>query len=359
MTNNDHKLSSRKRRLPGQRLVWLLMGLLVALLLVPVSGYWLSDTVAAQSDAATKGNERASLWREVRRGATGYTAVSGPEANVLIQNGGQNWRSFKDGPLRIYSAWLMAGVLLVAGLLHMINGPQRLKNGFSGQMIERWTRFERIMHWYVAILFIILAVTGLSLLYGRSALIPVFGKDGFAAYAEVAKALHNYLGPFFAVGTILMGVRWFRDNLPIKADWEWAKTAGGMWGEGRPPAGKANAGEKLMYWQFVVTGLALVVTGFVLDFPTFGQTREVMQWSQVIHAVAAIIAIVTAFGHMYMALIGVEGALEGMVNGRVDINWAEQHHDLWYQELLGKGIKPEPSETRRITPDGQPAARST
>ncbi|NJN47591.1 MAG: hypothetical protein HC808_15180 [Candidatus Competibacteraceae bacterium] len=85
------------------------------------------------------------------------------------------------------------------------------------------------------------------------------------------------------------------------------------------------------------------MTGLILNFPNFGQTREIMQWAHVIHVVAAVIAMVTTIGHMYMALFGVEGALEGMVNGKVDAAWAKQHHDLWYDELREKGVKPEPA----------------
>ena len=47
-------------------------------------------------------------------------------------------------------------------------------------------------------------------------------------------------------------------------------------------------------------------------------------------------------GHIYMATLGTEGALEGMIHGRVDARWAQQHHDLWYRELLAKGVRPEP-----------------
>jgi len=36
--------------------------------------------------------------------------------------------------------------------------------------------------------------------------------------------------------------------------------------------------------------------------------------------------------HLYAA-VGTEGALEAMVGGKVDANWARQHHDLWYEEL--------------------------
>lgn len=348
MNNRSFKHCSKKYTVygRGRLLAWLLMGLLFAVMMVPVTGYRFGNTVVAQTQSGAESNVRAEFWREVRQGTQGYTAVQGQETNVLIQNGGENWRSLREGAISIYSAWLMAFVVFMAGLFHIINGPQKIKAGRSGMTIERWTLFERAMHWYVAVLFIIMALTGLSLLYGREVLIPLLGKSAFAAYAGFAKVLHNYLGPFFSAGMLLMIIAWFKDNLPIREDLQWAKTAGGMWGSGHPPAAKDNAGEKLMYWQFVATGLALIATGFILDFPNFGQTREMMQWSHVIHVIAAIVAIVTTMGHIYMALFGVEGALEGMVNGRVDTHWAEQHHDIWYQKLLAKGVKPEPAEER-------------
>lgn len=351
---------SRKQRLSVRGMIGgMLMGLLFAGLMAPVCLYVLSDIVVAQTGAENNVNERANFWRAVRREASGYTAVEGQETNVLIQNGGENWRSLRNGPLAVYSAWLLALVVLVTALLHLIKGKQRIQAGRSGLTIERWTLFERVVHWYVAILFIILALTGLSLLYGRQVLIPLLGKDAFSAYAEFAKMTHNYLGPFFSVGVVVMIAIWIKDNLPIKADLEWAKSAGGMWGHGHPPADKANAGEKLMFWQFVATGLALVVTGFILDFPNFGQTREVMQWSHVIHLIAAIVALVTALGHIYMAMFNVEGAMEGMLHGRVDTNWAEQHHNIWYQKLLDKGVKAEPAPDRQAAVQSQAEVRST
>ncbi|MCP5425788.1 MAG: formate dehydrogenase subunit gamma [Gammaproteobacteria bacterium] len=342
----------------GKRwLAWPLMGLLAILLLMPVAVHWLSEPAQAQASSQTQegSNERANYWRAVRDGVSGYTAVQGRETNVLIQNGGENWRSLRQGPIQFYSAWLLAFVIFAAGLMHIINGPQKIEKGRSGLLIPRWNLFERVLHWYVAVLFIVLALTGLSLLYGREVMIPLLGKSGFAAYAGYAKNAHNYLGPFFVVGMLLMIAIWLKFNMPIKADWEWIKSAGGMWGKKHPPAGKSNAGEKLMYWQFVVTGSALIATGLILDFPNFGQTREMMQWSHVIHVVAAVIAIVTLLGHAYMALFGVEGALEGMINGKVDVEWAKQHHDLWYEEEIAKGVRPEPvakppAVTRRAEP---------
>ena len=55
--------------------------------------------------------------------------------------------------------------------------------------------------------------------------------------------------------------------------------------------------------------------------------------SELAHAVAALVFIGFALGHMYLGTIGTEGTLEGMVTGSVDRNWAATHHDKWLEEM--------------------------
>ena len=81
-------------------------------------------------------------------------------------------------------------------------------------------------------------------------------------------------------------------------------------------------------------GIGVGITGILLDFPIWGQTRFTMQVSHVIHATVAVLFVTVSFGHIYMGTIGVEGVFEGMWTGYVDAVWAEQHHDLWYEEKM-------------------------
>ena len=57
------------------------------------------------------------------------------------------------------------------------------------------------------------------------------------------------------------------------------------------------------------------------------------------HGIAAILFIAVSFGHIYLATLGVEGALESMTRGTVDANWAKSHHDLWYADLQAQQAK--------------------
>lgn len=340
------KIKSRRAR----TMLWSMVVIVVSSMVLPLGGYVyvgvVSDT-QAQNAAQSESNPRANYWRAVREGNEGYVASQGPyTTNVLVQNGGQNWRQLRNGPLASYGAGILIAVIVILLAFFAIRGSMRLEGERSGKTVFRWSAFERGLHWFVAILFIILAITGLSMLFGRAVLIPLLGLEGFSAWASVSITLHNWLGPLFVVGLAAMILVWFKNNLPKSYDWEWFKQGGGIFKGKHPPAGKANAGEKLfVFWGgLVVCGIIVSATGIVLDFPLWGQTRENMQLAQVLHASFGMIWIAIILGHAYLGSIGTEGAFEGMVSGRVSVEFAEQHHNMWYEE-----VKHEAEDTGRAS----------
>ena len=329
--------TSRARR--RRAMLWSYLIILVAILVLPMSGYVYSyfSSQTAQAAAKQDTNPRANFWRYVRDGNQGDTTQSGPyTTDVLIQNGGQNWREIRNGPEVTYGAALMGIMLAAIIVFYLYRGRVRLEGGRSGVRVPRFTVNDRMVHWTVAVTFIVLAITGLSLLYGRAVLIPVFGLVGFSYVAAAFKFVHNLFGPIFVVALVFMILSFIRGNLPEKGDLKWLVEGGGLLGK-RVSAGRYNAGEKIWFWVVVTMGLTASVTGLILDFPVFGQTRGAMQWSQIIHGVSAIIFITGAFGHIYIGTLGMEGSLESMTQGSVDANWAKEHHDRWYEEMKRSG----------------------
>jgi formate dehydrogenase subunit gamma len=320
-------------------LVTVAVSLMVSMAL-PLTGYFAYEAGLLQSAQAQESkddeavNPRAEYWRAVRGGVEGYSAVSGQESGVLIQNGGQNWRAVRNGPVSFYGGSLIIVVLLLLVAKHIVKGKDKLETR-TGRTVTRWSSFERIMHWYVAISFIILAITGLSLIFGKNVLIPLMGKEGFAAWAQLAKPIHDYLSLPFAAGLFLLMLMWIGKNVPKSYDFEWLKSLGGAIGDGHPPAGFFNAGEKVFYWLVFVGGVAMTVSGFYLLFPNLETVRESMQFWHIIHASSGLFLIAVALGHIYLGSIGTEGVLEGMVSGEVDEGFAKQHHSLWYEEVKG------------------------
>lgn len=305
---------------------------LLAIVLLPLSGY-LYVSVFGSDPVVEQTNPRSDTWRQVRQGNTGISTVKGQEANVLIENAGQNWRQLRNGPIATYGAWLLTLVLITLAAFYLWRGQVKLEHPRSGKTVERWTLNERRLHWTTATLFIVLSITGLSILYGRYVLIPILGYPGFSVYANAAKWIHNVLGPVFMVTLFIILIKWFKHNLFTKVDLQWFKDFGGMIGNKHPSAGRMNGGEKVWFWLLATVGVALCFSGLVLDFPIFGQTRGTITTAHLIHVVTAFMLMAFAMGHIYIGTAGTEGALEGMTTGQVDTTWAEQHHNLWLEEV--------------------------
>lgn len=282
-------------------------------------------------------NPRGEFWASVRQGVSGYTSSASTGHDVLVHNGGQNWREIRNGLIAGISPWILAGVFAAIMLFFLVVGQDKLEEPRSGVRIARFSLAERILHWVTAFFFILLALTGTSNLFGRAVLIPVFGQAPFAAYMQWALWIHNVSGPLFLAGLLLEFIVWVKDNIPKKMDIVWFRNMGGMVGRGpRPHAGKINGGEKAWFWIMTLAGIVVGVTGVILDFPIWGQSRETMQISHAIHAAVGLLFVAASFGHIYIGTIGAEGTFEGMWRGSVDASWAKQHEDLWYAHEMNE-----------------------
>ncbi len=345
--NESKTVSPQRRR--WRSMLWSLLAIVMLSMALPTIGYVMAQSGSGPAAFGDRSeNPRSGMWRDAREGQSGFTTQTGPYVtNTMISNSGETWRQFRTGPLVKWGGWFMGGMLALIALFFLVAGRVKLEHGRAGMTIERWKGYERALHWVVAISFILLTITGLSMLFGRYVLIPVMGAEGFAWWAGVAMNIHNYLGPAFSVALLLMIVLWLRNNIPNATDVAWFKQGGGLIGKGHPSAGKLNGGEKVWFWLGVFAlGIIVSVTGVVLNFPFWEQTRGDMALAQGIHSVAAILWIGFFFGHAYIGTLGTEGALEGMTTGRVDVNWAKQHHDLWLEEELAKGVKPQAAEDK-------------
>lgn len=343
---------TRKRMSPARRrrvALWsfvVILGLSLALPLLSYTAHWAGKSAVAQS-AAPETNNRSNYWRAVRDGVSGYSSVKGEGASTLVLSGGNEWRELRGGAIQKTLPWLIVGMLGLVVLYHLIMGRNKLDHELSGRKVKRWSGFERLVHWFTAITFLILAVTGLSMLLGQTLLVGVLGlsKAGFASWASLSITVHNVVGPAFSVGILLMIVMWIWHNFPTATDLKWLAKAGGMFGGSHPSAGRMNAGEKIWFWLIMTAGVAVCISGFVLVAPIYGfalpdfgmDSRALMQQSSLIHAALAIIWTAVAIGHIYIGTAGTEGAFEGMATGYVSEEWARQHHDLWLAELEQKG----------------------
>ena len=228
--------------------------------------------------------------------------------------------------LRWIGAIAILGMLILLVVFYLVRGQVKLESGYSGRRIVRFNGFERFVHWMTATCFIILALSGLNLTFGKPLLMPLIGEGAFAAWSQWAKYAHNYLSFPFAIGVFCIFLMWIAGNIPNKVDVEWMKRGGGIVGHDHPPAYRFNAGQKLIYWIVVIGGTAVAVSGYLLMFPFYATDIQGMQLAQTVHAIIAVLFVAAMLAHIYIGTIGMEGAFEAMGEGTVDVNWAKEHH---------------------------------
>lgn len=257
---------------------------------------------------------------------------------------GRNWQGFHSGALRWTGGIAILGMLALLIVFYLWRGMVKIQSGRSGRTIVRFNAFERFVHWMTATCFIILAITGLNVTFGRPIFVSSFGSEAFSTWSQWAKYAHNYLSFPFTLGVILIFLMWIAGNIPNSVDVAWLKRGGGIVGSDHPPAYRFNAGQKAIYWIVVIGGGLVAVTGYVLMFPFYGTDIDSMQYAQMVHGVTAALFIAVMLAHIYIGTIGMEGAFEAMGSGTVDVNWAKEHHSLW---LKDEQARTGPNESRR------------
>ncbi len=320
------------------------------------------------------GVSNAEVWRALRFGEADVTVSTRlPAARATIQSTGMTWLKFRRGPLITYGGGLLVAVIVLLAAVLAIHGRFRLARPPSGVRILRFSAMERFSHWLLAGSFVILGLTGLMQLMGRAFIIPLIGKDAFAPIALAGKWAHNNLAWAFILGLILTFVLWVAKNIPERGDIIWLANAGGLFSKGEhPPSKKFNAGQKLVFWSVILLGSAISLLGlsllFPFDLPIFSHLfhwlnglglshlfgagalpermplQQEMQLTQAAHAILAIILTALILGHIYIGSVGMEGALDAMVSGTVDEEWAKEHHSLWLESVRDEEQKTPASE---------------
>ena len=296
----------------------------------------------AQRQKSQPGNN-APVWREVRSEKEHYTTDRGREAGVLVQAGGETWRRLRNSQVIPISGWIFSGVFALIAAFYFFKGTIKLHSAPTGRTVPRFSGFERMTHWTVAGSFVLLAVSGLVMAFGKWILLPIIGHTLFAWLTILLKNVHNFVGPLFSVALIVMFFTFIKDNWPKGYDLQWLLKGGGLLNGAHIPSGKFNMGEKVWFWGGVlVLGTAVTITGFVLNelVPGMAYTRATMQQMNILHLIFAMIFMTLFLGHAYMGTVGMEGAFNAMKTGYVDETWAKEHHEYWYNDVKSSAKAP-------------------
>jgi formate dehydrogenase subunit gamma len=268
----------------------------------------------------------------------GRATLPGAERGVLMQPQGRTWRNVHTEKLVYGGGLYIFGVSFLIALFLALRGRIRVDEGESAETVKRFSAFERANHWLTAVSFLLMALTGVIILYGDALIRPWLGAAAYAKLAGISAWSHMTFAVPFVVGVLVMALLWTRQNRFERVDWEWLKRGGGFVGShaAHAPARKFNAGQKFVFWGVALGGLLLTLTGLGLMFPFFWTGYTGMQIAQSLHAVIALLMIGLIIGHIYIGTIGMEGAFDAMWTGRVDRNWAREHHRLWSEAAVGQ-----------------------
>jgi formate dehydrogenase subunit gamma len=323
-----------------------------------------TDTNAQRARSQPLNN--APFWRGVHDSGRVPGTVNNldqGERGVLVQpitmypgtratTAGEAWRQMRNWWIVPIGGVIILFVVAAVFGYYFWKGPIGGHGRKTGRLIERFTPYERFVHWSTAITFTILAISGVVIAFGKFLLLPIIGGQLFGWLTWALKTLHNFVGPLFAICAVLLFISYLPSNLPSRDDVRWLMRAGGMLGGEHPPSGRFNAGEKIVFWGgLLFLGVFVIASGFALDkiVPGLDLTRPQMQVVHIVHAVASMFIIAMFVGHAYMGTIGVAGSYQAMRTGYVDEGWAEEHHPLWHEDIVAGKVPAQRSAPARAT----------
>ena len=199
----------------------------------------------------------------------------------------------------------------------------------AGPALERYTLTERIVHWWVALTFIALMLSGFALGYPRA-----YFLSGLFGGGQTMRFLHPWFGVAFTLGILWMLVSWARDMRMTAGDKEWVRRLRTYTGEGHTglDTGRYNAGQKGYYWFAVVLGLVLFLTGLPIWGGALGGAAGIHHIARFLHHGAFLLMVGGFIIHVYMSTIMFPGTMSSMTSGRVTRAWAAWHHPRWFRD---------------------------
>lgn len=209
----------------------------------------------------------------------------------------------------------------------------------SGRIL-RYTFRERTTHWCAALSYIYLLLTGLAFWTPWLFWLAIALGGG-----QVSRMLHPWVGLVFVGAVTFMYGYWSGQMHSTKADKAWWDSVGHYirnQDDKMPPAGRYNAGQKLLFWGFVICALLLLLSGLVLWFTESipWNLRFVRYTAVLVHASSALLTIGLFLIHIYMSVFAERGAFGSVIRGDVSLAFAKRYHPGWYEEITGQAASP-------------------
>ena len=209
--------------------------------------------------------------------------------------------------------------------------------------------YTRVLHWTVAIFFILSLLTGFAIYspWLFSWITPLFGGGA------LTRLLHPWFGLAFEVAFFFQFLNWFAPMAWTAADRRWMRRLKAyVKNEEKVEAadvGFFNGGQKLYFWAIVLSGLLFLVTGLLMWFDDV-VPRWLVALSYVVHDIAALVMLAGFIIHVYEGTAAQPGTFRSMTDGTVTDEWAWTHHPAWYREVAGRDPREDYEHERQREP---------
>ncbi|MDH3747585.1 MAG: formate dehydrogenase subunit gamma [Gammaproteobacteria bacterium] len=202
------------------------------------------------------------------------------------------------------------------------------------KVIERYSANERLNHWFTAITFVILALSGLALFHPS-----MYWLTNLLGGGTWTRILHPFIGVAMFLSFLVLVSRFWAHNKLTRNDARWLARWRDVLNnreEGLPEVGRFNAGQKLLFWAMLLTMLLLLISGFVIWQPYFAPVFPItlVRLAVLTHAISAFVLILGIIVHIYASL-WIKGSVRAMTRGYVPSAWAKKHHAAWYRDVSG------------------------
>jgi formate dehydrogenase gamma subunit len=229
---------------------------------------------------------------------------------------------FRESILKPYGRYLVLIVLAMILLHFVVFGAKDAGKNFERNVL-RFRLHERFWHFVSMSTVVFLAVTGFCFLLGKS-----------NPLGPLARQIHTYVGYAATVGLVGIFLGWFIYMFPAKGDLTWLMKAGGYLGgvKGHLPAGKFNAGQKILFWIIIACCGTLAATGITMGLFR-GAHFAHQEIVYTVHDTAALLMVILLMAHIYLGAVVVSHSLNAVFGGKVGDEWAKQHHSNWRYEI--------------------------
>lgn len=218
------------------------------------------------------------------------------------------------------------------------------------------------LHWFNAVCWLILTVSGLGIVRGDLRFMP----KGFAEWMQILVGGqfnlitgHSILGLIWVgVFVVFTAVNWREIVWPflkkilsitpraiITDLTQMVVGIGNLFGLLKnvelPPQGRYNGAQKLLGTMILFSSVVIAVTGTVMFvlflFTPIFVDGFVFRWSLVAHAFFVGLVYIGLIAHIYYSLVEEPEVLEGMKSGYLDPDYVARHCPAWYAELKQQG----------------------